>query len=347
MTEERTALKLRRLEGGEYEVYWLVRPEGAKKWRMRRRRTGTDDVVRAEAKMFAVSRELEAKQEDRPMLTVMDAVAAYIAEHLEPRGVSPNSLTQPAMIFGSYACDAITPEDVAAYTRDRIAGKYGQQAVKPATVRKELTMLQAALNWAFKHKLRATDRYQFEKPPEGRRRDRWIDEAQEGEIRAKAADARIDVRIFIILALTYAVRRGAMLELRWDQVDFRSETIDFNTGARVSRKRRPIVPMTPEVHAIMQARHRERQVGRVLDGEGTLNAYERFMRGIGYEWVTPHVLKHSAISLMMRAGVSVDVVSRLTATSVPTLIKHYRHHSADELLEAATRRRPVFDATNL
>ena len=70
------------------------------------------------------------------------------------------------------------------------------------------------------------------------------------------------------------------------------------------------------------------------------------MARAGLDSVTPHTLKHTAISWALKAGVSVWDVSGLTNTSVATLTRVYGHHSADRLRDAANqaagvRKQPV------
>lgn len=52
------------------------------------------------------------------------------------------------------------------------------------------------------------------------------------------------VRLFIILAITTGARMSALLDLRWNQVDFKHRTINFNqVGREQTNKRRPEVPL--------------------------------------------------------------------------------------------------------
>ena len=67
--------------------------------------------------------------------------------------------------------------------------------------------------------------------------------------------------------------------------------------------------------------------------------FPAFVREIGYEWVTPHVLKHTAITLMLRAGKSAAEVAGATETSIRTVLEVYRHFCADEKLSIFTARR--------
>jgi integrase len=57
--------------------------------------------------------------------------------------------------------------------------------------------------------------------------------------------------------------------------------------------------------------------------------------GLGTD-VTPHLLKHSATTWLLRAGVSLWDISQLTSTSMKTLEAVYGHHSP-EFQQAAAK----------
>lgn len=342
---ERTPLALR-TRGGRYQIYWNVRVDG--KWRLRTRMLRTSDLTEAERQMALLSTKLALPMNGATNATVAEAIDAYTRRYLAPRGqdaIAKSSLAAPREHLGKEGALTIDEGVVQNYVRRRQRGIGNRKPVAPPTVRKELTMLQAALNWFAKHEAKDPRRFSFEKPDEGEARDVWIDEDQEQDIRMKLAGDRLDVRLFFEMGITFAVRRGAMLDLTWRQVDWRSDVIDFNTpGARRTRKRRPISPMTDDVRAMLRAMQAEQgdpaPDDRVLDGEGTLKAFNAAMKRIGYTWVTPHVLKHSAITLMVRAGVQIEMVARVTSTRLETITRHYRHHDMNEARAALERRKP-------
>lgn len=51
--------------------------------------------------------------------------------------------------------------------------------------------------------------------------------------------------------------------------------------------------------------------------------------------MTPHTMKHTYITWLLRSRVSVWDVSGLTATSVETITRVYGHHVPDDLAGAA------------
>jgi integrase len=336
----RTQPILKPNKGGVYEIRWSE--QHGKSWRSMRKSTGTNDYAAAVTKLsdFLSQKEVPEGQN----LTVRQVYDHYLRYHSLPRGNDRTDefvLRAPLGAFGDWPAKSLTDRDIEFYTRQRMAGKYGNREVKPATVRRELVALQAVLNYGCRKGLVHRDRFAFPKPADGAPRQLWIDEGMQDQIVAAMTDAPLDVRLFFRLALTYGVRKGAILDLTFGpQIDFISGTIDFHVpGARVTRKLRPVVPMTANVRGDLEVAFREKGRGRKVVGHTAPDHYERIMKRLGYDWVTPHVLKHSAITLLLRAGVQPGDVSRLTATDLRTIYKVYRHHTVDELAKIAEARR--------
>ena len=51
--------------------------------------------------------------------------------------------------------------------------------------------------------------------------------------------------------------------------------------------------------------------------------------------VTPHILRHTAVTWMIMAGVPMAMVARYAAMSLNMVEKRYGHHSPDWLRQAA------------
>jgi len=326
-------------EHGFYEIKWSELRNG--EWRSRRRSSRAKNRGDAE-KALAEFLTLRAVDIDRDQRSFADVVEIYIRQHSRPRGneiTDRRVLRAPVGAFGEAPAASISDADVQSYSRARSRGQYGPKKVKPSTIRREIVALQAVLNWALRKDLiRANRPFRFEKPSDDAVRDLWLTAEQEREVLDALHDAPVSVRIFTRLALTYGVRRGAIMDLRYDgaMVNFVTNTINFNVpGKPTNRKRRPVVPMTRTIRDDLSAAF---QGGGWVCERNTPKVFKAFMRSIGYEWVTPHVLKHTAITSMLRQGVPPGDVSKLTATDLRTIYRVYRHHTADELLGIAEAR---------
>ncbi len=211
------------------------------------------------------------------------------------------------------------------------------------TIRKELSILAAALNWAEReHWLdiegqpgRAPFVTRPGKPPP---RDRWLTH-EEGRQLIDAAVAR-HVRLFIVNMLYSAARPTAVLELQWTQVNERF--VDFNPpGARGRRKGRAVVPMNTAWWAELEAARAEATCPYVVEFAGQpVKSVKTGIRAAamraGLKDVTPHVLRHTAATWMAQAGVDMRKISLyLGHTSVATTERIYAHHSPSYLADGA------------
>ncbi|MDH3582386.1 MAG: hypothetical protein OEM91_17405 [Hyphomicrobiales bacterium] len=165
-------------------------------------------------------------------------------------------------------------------------------------------------------------------------------EEQQTEVLADLWKADIDVQIFVRMGLTYGVRRGAMMGLSFGpQVNFLTGAIDFNEpGSRQTRKKRPVVPMTKSIRGDLEMVFKAKGRGQKVLARNTAALFAAHMDRVGYGWVTPHVLKHTAITLMLRAGVRDSEVAKMTGTDLRTIHSVYRHHTLGELADIAEAR---------
>jgi integrase len=146
--------------------------------------------------------------------------------------------------------------------------------------------------------------------------------------------------LFILLALYTGRRKEAILALRWHQVNLDTGTINFEQGRR-TKKRKGGIPIPPRLLPhLIRARRRGNDLGFVLhiNGEriGDLKkGFEAACVRAGVSDVTPHGLKHTAITWAMQNRIDLWQAAGFFATSVPTLIRVYGHHNPDYLREVA------------
>ena len=206
----------------------------------------------------------------------------------------------------------------------------------PGTVRRELGVLQAAMNAAHAEG-RLIYAPQVTLPEGGHARDRWLTRGEAARLLLHAAP---HVRRFIVIALASGRRAAAILALR-QATSLDSGWIDATAGVlhfqgarqRTTKKRKGSIamPRSLAAHARRWARrggsHAIMWKGRPIAeiDTGLARAAER----AGLEGVTPHVLKHTAVTWAFQRGISLEDAADWFATSPQTLMKHYRAHSPD------------------
>lgn len=300
----------------------------------RRISTGTPNPVRARQSLA----DFEASLERRPVeLTLASALDTYTASRLG-KVTAHDRLIQAAKVLkegmGSLRVDQITQPRWDRYAGERLTKRrpnqtrFVPQPVSPGTLRREYNVLRAALRLAWKQK-HLTHPPQIEPPRDSLPRDRYLTR-DEGRALLKAAEGH--VKLFVALALFTGARRGSILALTWDRVDFRQGTIDFQEpGRRITAKRRATVPMNGQLRAVMEAAHRERVSAHVVAYQGKAVptglrwSFAKLCSRAGLTWKpTPHHLKHSAVSWLAMAGIPQDEAADMLATDPATLRRTYR-----------------------
>lgn len=267
--------------------------------------------------------------------TVGEIVAAYLADK-DKTAIRAKDLhgawKQAAPTFAHLRPDQITRDLCRAYRDARY--KLGR---KPATVRKELETVRAALNF-FKKGGEAV----FELPPQPKAKERFLSK-EEARRLVRAARPFPHVRAFIVLSLTTAARQSALLELTWDRVDFARGRVSLALGDDMdeSRKRRANVPMNRRARLYLEALYRARTCDHVIEwgGHRVKSVKKGFRAAVdraGLSEVTPHILRHTAASWMAMARVDMlDISKYLGHSDMSVTLKRYAKVHPDFLKGAS------------
>ncbi len=253
----------------------------------------------------------------RDSQTVGDVFRAYVVDREKDGKLIATFLDNWKALSPRFA--ALGVADVNAdvcrdYAKDRAAS--GRST---GTIWTELTRLRSAINWAFKRRVITTCPYVWV-PVKPAPKQRVL--TQEEVWRLTDAATAPHVKLFVGLALATGGRSEAVLGLRWAQVDFDGGTIDLREKAVVNpltkkvRKGRAIVPMSPEIRAMLTVAKTLALTDHVIEWDGApvkkirkgfTAAVER--AGLGSD-VTPHVLRHTVASAATEAGVPMLKISR-------------------------------------
>lgn len=200
------------------------------------------------------------------------------------------------------------------------------------TIWTELLFLRTVMNWAAENKL--VDRApKVWVPSKGAPRNVLITEDEAWRL----IDACVmpHMRLFVIVALCATARKGAILELTWDRVDFDRGVVDFNRHEKRDildsgyQKGRSIVPMNNLLRAALSeaktgARSKYviewngQQVGDIKKGFAA--ALKR--AALDGRKISPHVLRHAAASWMASADIPMRQIQKLLG------------HSSEKITEA-------------
>ena len=201
-------------------------------------------------------------------------------------------------------------------------------------------------------------------PPKGVVRERWLTRAEAARLiraayryrevqkgHATGRRSRRHVARFILVALYTGTRAGAICAASFAPTEGRG-WINLDTGVfyrrpageRETNKRKAPVRLPDRLLAHLR---RWRRLGlcrnHVVEwnGEPVSDVDKAFRRAVAEAGlsadVTPHVLKHTAITWGMQNGMTKEDAAGFYATTVETIERHYWHHHPDYQREAAAR----------
>lgn len=213
--------------------------------------------------------------------------------------------------------------------------EYAQsRGVQAGTILRELGTLKAAIHYAEGN--RWIERQpQFimpvKSPPP---RDVWLKREEVALLIEKAKSPHMC--LFIKLAVSTAARSGAILDLKWGQLDFDQKLIDFGKGH--GRKRRSVVPMNDDLYASLLEAKELAQTSHVIEYNGkpthsVKKSFSGLCRACGIK-ASAHALRHTAATWMVMDGVPLSEVARLLGDSEKTVETVYGKHSPDYLRRA-------------
>lgn len=272
-------------------------------------------------------------------ITVAEVLDDYEREHVGPRLVDKKrareTLSHLLAHFGPLQVCDINPDIVSRYCTLRAKGAIGQCSAGP-THRRDLSILVAAINRALKHRrIEQSDVPYIELPEAGAPRDRWLTHEELGHL-FKASRRYTRCYRFVMLAYYTASRKTALETLAWSQVDLAASTIALDKpGARKTKKRRPVVPISPKLLPMLREAYEEKTTEWVLGNPGNIHTtFSGACERAGLEGVTPHTLRHTRATHLLQGGVDPWAVAGLLGDTVDAVLRVYGHHCPDHLRAA-------------
>jgi integrase len=269
-----------------------------------------------------------------------------------PLAEEGQSIAQSQIGAGVVALTKLAPQQVQAlYSAKRAGG------LSPTTVRHLHALLHHALDQALRWDLVARNVTDLVDAPSMSRKD--VEALTPDQARALLAEARGDrLEALYVVAVHTGMRQGELLALRWRDVALdvgllhvRSNLERAEVGVRMgtpktARSRRTIKLSATSVEALREHRSRQDEerlaradawtdhdlvfpntVGKPMDGIHLLRReFVPLLERAGLPRVRFHDLRHTAATLMRRAGANVEVVSEMLGHADPTTtIRIYSH----------------------
>jgi integrase len=327
---------------------------------------GSEGVTRTQAEEFieqartdARSSRLNLPKGRKLALTFGAAADDYIARAAESGGRNLDAKRRQLRMylkpyFGAMRLDAINGFTIDAYKKRRI-----DAGAAAGTVNRELATLShlfnRAVEWRWLDRLPTRPKHLRES---GGRIIALDDDQCDALMTSAVASADPYLWLFVAFGLNTAMRHGEIMAARWDQLDLVNRRL-FIPDAKAGQREQPITPELAE----MLTREREMRDDRTgwifpsPHGDSAAGHRARMgapfriavkAAGLDPEMITPHVMRHTAITKLVQAGVDLPTVQRISGHKTLAMVLRYTHvhgRHIDKAIKALGRTIPK-QATN-
>lgn len=192
--------------------------------------------------------------------------------------------------------------------------------------------------WCHENPCRKVGRVQ---EPQGRVRFLSSEEQDRLLEACKASSHRL-LYPLVLLALSTGARRGELLGLRWDAIDFERRVIRLEHTKNGDRRALPLVGPALEV---LRELSRVRRIDTTLvfpsrggaDPAAVENAWKHAVEKAGLEDFRFHDLRHTAASYLAMSGATPAEIAEVLGHRTLAMVRRYAHLSADHVAGVVAR----------
>jgi integrase len=288
-----------------------------------------------------------ARAEEKSAPTFADLARRYLEEHAGPKK-KPASIEADKRMLRLYVLPALRRRKVAAVGLKEVSDLHHSLREKPVQANRVLALVSKMLNlaetWGLRPlhsnpcpriaRYRESKRERFLSGAELRR----LGEALSAVERDRSEDPAAVLAVRLLL-LTGA-RRDEILDLRWEDVDLETGTLNL-PDSKTGKKSIPLGPAAAEVLAAAPRLEGSRYVipGRRQAGRfvGLQRPWARIRERAGLEGVRLHDLRHSFASVGVAANLGLPVLGAILGHRHPATTARYAHLDDDPRRAAAAR----------
>lgn len=341
--------RLEQQKNGYFYILWTENRVG------KRISTKTKNVKEAKLKLADFLVELPQKDVTDAPILIADLFKRYFTSHVERNcarntqdRIARNWTLHLAPHFGGLDARKLSWAVIDDYIEKRSKGILGRKAMG-STIRMELHVLKACLNWSSDKArgfIKPEDVLEFETPRASPPKDVWLTEDEialllDAEKRKRIGGKPTRLERFIFLAYHTGGRKTAILNLKWDQIDFVTKKVHFHrSGEAKTSKRNPSVWMSTSLEVFLQECYQHRLNDLVLENLQDVNReLTNLVKECGLtKNVTPHTFRHSIATNLAREGISMKGIAEFLGNSEELIIKTYAKHSPMDLRDAIRSR---------
>ena len=312
----------------------------------------SDGVTRTQAEEFIERARSKARDDrlDLPKgrklaLSFGEAADRYILNLEEANGKNLTSKRRQLRLylkpyFGTMRLDAITSFTIEKYKKRR-----RDEKASPATINRELATLSHLFNRAIEWKwIERVSAKPTKFAESGGRIIALTDEQCDRLMRAAVGSPDPDLYLFVAFGLNTAMRHGEILAARWDQLDCANRRL-FIPDAKAGQRDQPLTSELADLLAqeremredregwIFPSPHQDSKTGHRARMD---RAFDEAVKSAGLDpkLITPHVMRHSAITKLVQAGVDLPTVQRISGHKTLAMVLRYTHVHGQHIDEA-------------
>jgi integrase len=320
-----------------------IRKRGAK-WQVQIRRVGFPPIsrtfhVRKDAEAWARQTEVQADRSELPSdpkvlqrITLGQLVERYRdTVSVKKRGYEVERIVLTAFLRHPICrkpLSHIRTEDFAVYRDERL------KTIKVTTLKRELSPLHnlfevARDEWGLP--LPENPLGKLRLPFSPNRRERRLQEGELDRLLAAARSCRSLLIVpIILLAVATGMRRGEILSLRWEHVDWERRSLLIpHTKNGHSRT----LPLTRDATEVLDGVGRTGDRVFPMSGNAFRLSWERLRARAGVTDLHFHDLRHEAISRFFERGLSVPEVALLSGHRDARMLFRYTHPMRSEIMK--------------
>jgi len=254
--------------------------------------------------------------------------------------------------FGTARLDKISDFAVKGYRKARRDAKAAD-----ATINRELAtlshMLRSAARWGW---IKRDDVPTIDRAREGQGRIVSLSADQCAALmNAAIVDQDTDLWLFVAIGLGTGMRHDEITAIRWTDVDFARRRI-FIPHAKAGSRDQPMPADLADTLAaerkqaanpegwIFPARNKSAKLGRrrYLD-----TSFRRAVTAAGLDprVVTPHVMRHTAVTRLVRAGADIPTIMKISGHKTVAMVLRYTHVDSAHVDQAVAALDSTFSGT--
>lgn len=257
-------------------------------------------------------------------ITFAEMTDKYMKRYQKSRDAT--SLNRLLPVFGNLAIADITTEAVSDYMDERL------KIVKPATVYQELALMRRMFNVARRQWKWVKDNPVADlsfSVGNSNARDKWLTTEEEKKLLNTATNPKW-LRNLLVVALHTGMRRGEILNLIWQNVDFKRRVIRI---IKTKNGEKRTIPMSSTVFNVLKNITVRDISGRVfpISGSSVRHAFDKTVAKTCIEDFCFHDLRHTFATRLVQNGVDLYKVKELLGHKTIAMTMRYAHHYPESL----------------